>query len=155
MKRFVLVMIALVVILVSRSVALAGVVMTQTSVTSGPDRHVTQKRTVYVQGNKQKVKVSGFDTITDLDKGVFYVIDNNKKAYVTYPLASLQPGAPAGGASSSSIQMAKTGMQSPKIISDRGTVAVLLVMTLVYFKIDSRLPNPICGGRRILRLKTL
>ncbi len=69
-------LIAVAVILVRGSTVCAGVIMAQTSVTSGPHSHVTEKRTVYVQGNKQKVEVPGFDTITDLDQGVFGIKDS-------------------------------------------------------------------------------
>ncbi len=102
-------LIAVAVILVRGSTVCAGVIMAQTSVTSGPHSHVTEKRTVYVQGNKQKVEVPGFDTITDLDQGVFYVIDKDKKEYVIFPLTSLKAAEPAGGVSESKIQLAKTG----------------------------------------------
>ena len=65
----------------------AGVVMTETSITSDPTGETSSlDRTVYVQGNKQKVERSGVTTITDLDKSIIYIIDNKDRAYTEVPL---------------------------------------------------------------------
>ena len=65
----------------------AGVVMTETSTTSGPTGETSSlDRTVYVQGNKQKVERSGVTTITDLDNSIIYIIDNKDRAYTEVPL---------------------------------------------------------------------
>jgi hypothetical protein len=68
----------------------AGVVMTETSITSGPAGETSSlDRTVYVQGNKQKVERSGVTTITDLDNSIIYIIDNKDRAYTEVPLHAL------------------------------------------------------------------
>jgi hypothetical protein len=68
----------------------AGVVMTETSITSGPTGETSSlDRTVYVQGNKQKVERSGVTTITDLDNSIIYIIDNKDRAYAEVPLHAL------------------------------------------------------------------
>ena len=68
----------------------AGVVMTETSTTSGPTGETSSlDRTVYVQGNKQKVERSAAITITDLDNSIIYIIDNKDRAYTEVPLHAL------------------------------------------------------------------
>jgi hypothetical protein len=68
----------------------AGVVMSETSITSGPTGETSSlDRTVYVQGNKQKVERSGVTTITDLDNSIIYIIDNKDRAYTEVPLHAL------------------------------------------------------------------
>jgi hypothetical protein len=68
----------------------AGVVMTETSTTSDPTGETSSlNRTVYVQGNKQKVERSGVTTIADLDNSIVYIIDNKDRAYTEVPLHAL------------------------------------------------------------------
>jgi hypothetical protein len=43
-------------------------------------------RTIYVQGNKQKVEKPRVDSITDLDKGVVYIVDKRHKEYLEIPI---------------------------------------------------------------------
>jgi hypothetical protein len=74
-------------VLASAGTLCAGVVLTETSTTSGPTGEASSlDRTVYVQGNKQKVERSGVTTITDLDKSIIYIIDNKDRAYTEVPL---------------------------------------------------------------------
>jgi uncharacterized protein DUF4412 len=42
----------------------------------------TIPKTVYVQGKKQQIETSHHEQIIDLEKGVFYKIDPNRKSYV-------------------------------------------------------------------------
>jgi hypothetical protein len=60
----------------------AGVVMSETMVQSGLGTSATINKTVYVQGKKQKIETGHDEKIIDLDKGVLYEIDPNRKSYV-------------------------------------------------------------------------
>ena len=110
----------------------AGVVMTETSTTSGPTGETSSlDRTVYVQGNKQKVERSGVTTITDLDNSIIYIIDNKDRAYTEVPLHALGSSEQAdargeiiepfeniepGGARAETVQLNKTG--ETRVIAD-------------------------------------
>jgi hypothetical protein len=50
------------------------------------------RRTVYVQGNKQRVDGERVATITDLDESVVYVIDKEERVYAELPLTAFSPG---------------------------------------------------------------
>jgi hypothetical protein len=71
--------------------ASAGVVMKETSVASGPQGGTIQNSVIYVQGNKQKIEKPGVDAITDLDRGVVYVVDKSQRKYVELPLKKSGP----------------------------------------------------------------
>lgn len=86
----------------------AGVVMSETSMANSPNGASTQTRTIYVQGNKQKVENPDTDSITDLDKGVVYVVDKQRKRYFELPLRSPTAG-PAPNESQEMIHLDKTG----------------------------------------------
>ena len=88
MQRFELIAVALGCSIVLVAKAWGGVVMSETSVATSPAGTTTQHRTIYVQGNKQKVERPGVDSITDLDKGVVYVVDKQQKRYLEMPVAS-------------------------------------------------------------------
>ena len=60
----------------------AGVIMSETEVQSGLGDSTTIDKTVYVQGKKQKIETSHDEKIIDLEKGVLYEIDSNRKTYV-------------------------------------------------------------------------
>lgn len=112
----------------------AGVVMTETSITSGPTGETSSlDRTVYVQGNKQKVERSGVTTITitDLDNSIIYIIDNKDRAYTEVPLHALGSSEQAdtrgeiiepfeniepGDARAETVQLSKTGEK--RVIAD-------------------------------------
>jgi len=103
-------------VLASAGTLCAGVVMTETSTTSGPTGETSSlDRTVYVQGNKQKVERSGVTTITDLDNSIIYIIDNKDRAYSEVPLNSLSLRKP-GEARGETIQLNKTGEK--RVIAD-------------------------------------
>src|SRR5216684_2740126 len=94
----------------------AGVVMAETSTTSGPTGESSSlDRTVYVQGNKQKVERSGVATITDLDNSIIYIIDKKDRAYTELPLHALGSAEP-GDARDETIQLNKTG--ETRVIAD-------------------------------------
>ncbi len=78
----------------SETVLSAGVVMSETATASGPIQNGRQHRTIYVQDNKRKVDTDGVQTITDLDKGLLYLIDKNRRNFFEVPLRSLSEAAP-------------------------------------------------------------
>ena len=69
----------------------AGVVMSETSVARSPAGATTLNRTIYGQGNKKKVEKPEVDSITDLDKGVVYIVDKRHKKYLEMPIPHSQP----------------------------------------------------------------
>jgi hypothetical protein len=102
----------------SATVVSAGVVMTETAIASGPVGNGVQHRTIYVQGNKQKVDTDDVQTITDLDKRLLYVVDKTHKNYVEMPLASLSGALPSnGGPASAAIELKRTGAK--QVIADQ------------------------------------
>jgi hypothetical protein len=97
--------------LASASVLSAGVVMSETAITSGPIGHIAQERTtIYIQGNKQRVDTGDVQTITDLDKRLLYVVDKKEGEYVE---ESLQTGSgtypESGEAETDTIVLKRTG----------------------------------------------
>ncbi len=103
-------------VLASAGTLCAGVVMAETSTTSGPTGETSsQDRTVYVQGNKQKVEILGVATITDLDNSIIYIIDKKDRAYTELPLHALSPSEP-GDARDETVQLNKTG--ETRVIAD-------------------------------------
>lgn len=68
----------------------AGVVMVETSFGETPNGEIpAQDKTIYVQGNKQKIDGGAVAQITDLDKSVVYVIDKHDRVYTELPLQVL------------------------------------------------------------------
>jgi hypothetical protein len=61
--------------------AAAGVVITQKQHVSNGQNTRDTEQTISVQGNKQKMVTDRHTIITDLDKGMMYVIDPNEKSY--------------------------------------------------------------------------
>jgi hypothetical protein len=82
-------------LLVSAGRLYAGVVMDETSFTKGPNGQISsQDKTVYVQGNKQRIELGNVTEITDLDKNVGYIVVKHDRAYTEMPLrapSSSQP----------------------------------------------------------------
>ncbi len=86
----------------------AGVVMSETAISNGPIGAGVQHRTIYIQNGKQKVDNGDMQTITDLDKGVIYLIDKGNKSYLQMPLRS--PGRDLSGDSGTlAIELKRTG----------------------------------------------
>lgn len=77
-----------------RGGAFAGVVMAETSFAAGPEGSTAQNKTIYVQGNKQKVERERIVEITDLDKNLVYIIDKNRRVFTEIPLQALTSGPP-------------------------------------------------------------
>jgi hypothetical protein len=98
-----------VLLLASARTPFAGVVMGETSTARASDGETfSEQKTIYVQGNKQKIEQEGLATITDLDEGVIYVVDKNDRAYSEIPLQELSAVQP-GDIQSETIQLNKTG----------------------------------------------
>jgi hypothetical protein len=65
----------------------AGVVLVETWTANGPDGSTSSaQRKVYIQGNKQRIEEKGITAVTDLDKSIVLVIDDNSHAYSEMPL---------------------------------------------------------------------
>ncbi len=99
------------IVLASVSVLSAGVVMSETAVTSGPIGHIAQERTtIYVQGNKQRVDTGDVQTITDLDKRLLYIVDKKDREYVEESLPTGSGTSPESGeAETDTIVLKRTG----------------------------------------------
>ena len=95
-------------IVLMASPVFAGVVLSETSLAKGPGGEMSQSRTVYVQGNKQRVERGAIDAITDLDKSVVYVIDKDHKSYAELPLQTLRPST-SPNVRTAAIQLTRTG----------------------------------------------
>jgi hypothetical protein len=93
----------------SASILFAGVVMAERSTATGPDgRTNSQVKTIYLQGNKQKVERQDVAAITDLDKSVVYIIDKQHHDYAEIPLQKVTPSLP-GNERGRSIKLDRTG----------------------------------------------
>jgi len=94
----------------SAAIASAGVVMSETAIASGPGGKGIQRRMIYIQGDKQKVDSGSLQSITDLDKRMFYLIDKHNRNYVEVPLAALEKTLPGGGEEgAAAIELQRTG----------------------------------------------
>jgi Domain of unknown function (DUF4412) len=81
---------AILLVLVSTGRLFAGVVMTETSFAESPNGEISsQDKTIYVQGNKQKIERGSIAQITDLDKSIIYMINKHDRVYMEMPLPAL------------------------------------------------------------------
>jgi hypothetical protein len=104
-------------ILGSARMLFAGVVMAETSTAHGANGETfSVNRTIYVQGNKQKVERKNITEVTDLDKRVIYVIDKHDRVYTEIPLQALRPTLP-GDIQRETIHLSKTG--ETRVIADQ------------------------------------
>ncbi len=69
----------------------AGVILEQEIAINGQTGGAVRKRTVTIQGNKQKVTTNRNTVITDLDRGVVIVMFPARKAYVELPFPPTEP----------------------------------------------------------------
>jgi hypothetical protein len=81
--------------------------MTETSFAQGPTGKISQNKTIYVQGNKQRIERESIAQITDLDSSLIYIIDKNRRVYSEIPLQALS-SAPAEDVDTKAI-LTKTG----------------------------------------------
>jgi len=102
---------------VTPGIGLAGVVMGETSTAQAANGATfSVDKTVYVQGNKQRVEERRVATITDLDKSVIYLIDKTNRAYVKVPLKRLSDIQP-GNVQSETVDLSSTGQA--KVIANQ------------------------------------
>src|SRR5689334_18674815 len=86
----------------------AGVVMNETSVAKGTDGVISsQDKTVYVQGNKRRVDMGHVAEITDLDKGIIYIINKPDRVYAEISIETIRSSEP--GSAEDSVTLKKTG----------------------------------------------
>lgn len=84
-------------LLINAGTPRAGVVMAETSTATAPNGEThTQEKTIYIQGNKQKVERQNVAAITDLDRNVIYLIDKQHHAYANVPLKAVKPSGQNG-----------------------------------------------------------
>lgn len=79
------------------SVAIAGVVLVQKEQVTGTGQPRSSMRTLLIQGNKEKMVAGSHQVITDLDKGVMYIIYPDRKVYLEMPFPPSGPMAKAMG----------------------------------------------------------
>jgi hypothetical protein len=86
---------AVLLVLVWAGTLFAGVVMVETSFGQTPNGQIPElDKTIYVQGNKQKVDRGPVAEITDLDKDVVYIVDKRDRVYTEMPLQVVIPSEP-------------------------------------------------------------
>ena len=114
--RFSAAIFAVIAVLASAPALYAGVVMDETSIATGPDGQTSsQTKTIYLQGNKQKVERQNIAAITDLDKNIIYVVDKQRHTYSELPLKALSSSLSASGPDQS-IKLDRTGKM--RLIAD-------------------------------------
>jgi len=87
--------IAALLVLTSQGSGSAGVMMAETSFAADASGSIAQNKTLYVQGNKQKIEEEGIAQITDLDKNLVYIIDKNRGVFSEVPLQTVSSEQPA------------------------------------------------------------
>jgi hypothetical protein len=90
MKKFAAVLGCLALTLAT-SAAWAGMVMTETETTTGGANPRTGQRTVMVEGNREKMVTDRNQIITDLDKGMIYILNPADKTYLQMPFPPQGP----------------------------------------------------------------
>jgi hypothetical protein len=111
MKRFLMLFSAAIGLLLgSEGVLTAGVVMSETSFVNGTIAPRQEHRTIYTEGNKQKIDMDGVQTIADLDKHQLYIVDKDRRNYAEMPLEHLKDLLPSTGEPNSKpIDLRRTG----------------------------------------------
>jgi hypothetical protein len=95
-------------VLASAGRLFAGVVLAETSFAKGPNEQISsQDKTVYVQGNKQRIELGNVAQITDLDKNVVYIVNKHDRAYAEMPLRA--PGSSQPADMQDKVTLKKTG----------------------------------------------
>jgi hypothetical protein len=61
--------------------------MSETLSAEDPGGQISQNKTIYVQGNKEKIERESTSEITDLDKGLIYILDKHRRLYAQILLA--------------------------------------------------------------------
>jgi len=97
-------------VLALATTAMAGVILDQEVTSDGPMGSGTSKRTLEIQGHKQKVTNNNHSVITDLDNGVMILLDPSAKTYTEMPFPPTQLGGHQGPGAFK-ISFKKTGKQ--------------------------------------------
>jgi hypothetical protein len=97
-------------VLALTTTAMAGVVVDQEVSSDGPMGATSSKRTLEIQGHKQKVVSSNHSVITDLDNGIMILVDPKNKTYTEMPFPPTQFGGHQSPAAFK-ITFKKTGVQ--------------------------------------------
>jgi hypothetical protein len=88
---------AILLMLASAGRLFAGVVIAETSFAKGPNEQISsQDKTVYVQGNKQRIELGNVTEITDLDKNVVYIVNKHDRTFAEMPLRAPSSSQPDG-----------------------------------------------------------
>jgi hypothetical protein len=88
----------------------AGVVVNeQEIIDQGTGKTATRERTVMIQGNKQKMVTDRAEVVTDLDKGMMYLMNPTKKVYIEMPFPPTGPMAKMMSERMSSLNFKKSG----------------------------------------------
>lgn len=82
---------AVAVLTMSAAAANAGVILEQEILINGQMAGANSKRTVMIEGHKQKVTTSRNSVITDLDRGLVIVLVPARKIYVEMPFPPTEP----------------------------------------------------------------
>jgi Domain of unknown function (DUF4412) len=109
MKKFVAAT-AAVFMLAALGIAHAGVVVAEKeTVDQGNGKTATSDRTVMIQGNKQKMVTDRAEVVTDLDKGVMYLMSPTRKIYIEMPFPPTGPMASMMSQQMSTLNFKKSG----------------------------------------------
>lgn len=108
MKKF-LALMAGVLLTLGSSAAWGGMVMTETESTVGGATPRTSQRTVMIEGNREKMITDRNQIITDLDKGVIYIINPAEKTYLEMPFPPQGPMKSMIGGPAMHTNFTKTG----------------------------------------------
>lgn len=107
MKQVVAAAAAAAICAVLSSGALAGVVISETETTISGAPQKSSERTLMIEGNREKMITQQYQVITDLDKGVMYMINPADKSYSEMPFPG--PMAHTGGSGMRPAEFKATG----------------------------------------------
>ncbi len=103
---------AVAILAMGAAAANAGVILDQESTTNVQTGAASNKRTIMIEGNKQKVIDGRHTVITDLDRGLMIMLDPASKTYMEMPFPPTgRLAAMMQGSGSFKINFKKTGKQ--------------------------------------------
>ncbi|MGH7905936.1 MAG: DUF4412 domain-containing protein [Candidatus Binataceae bacterium] len=91
------------------SAAIAGVVVHEDEVVNHGKSPITRSRTIMIEGNKQKIVTEHDEMVTDLDRGVMYLIVPARKSYAQMPFPPQGPGSKAAIEGMATMKFTRTG----------------------------------------------
>lgn len=114
MKPFAAAFAATMLLMLAAGAAHAGVVVEEQEIVNrGTGQPQTHNRTVMIEGNKQKMVMDRETVVTDLDKGVMYMLDPQHKTYLELPFPPHgRMAAMMAGAGASTLNFKKTGSRA-------------------------------------------